>query len=91
MQTLGAVKKTYQVWWLIGIDGERESREYILSACLDDDDDYSLNIYAFIKENVLKRSHINIGYYSLNIYAFIVENILMIFRNKELKYISVIQ
>ena len=30
MQTLGAIYKTYQEWWPIGADGERESRESML-------------------------------------------------------------
>ena len=30
---------TYQEQWLIGTDGERESKEPVWLACLDDDDD----------------------------------------------------
>ena len=33
----GAVSKTYQVWWPIGKDGEREPKESVLSAHLDDE------------------------------------------------------
>ena len=36
--TLDAVWRTYQEWWSIGIDSERESKETVLSAHIDDDD-----------------------------------------------------
>ena len=42
--TLGVIKKTYQERWLIGMDKERESRESMLSAQLDDDDDYDIRL-----------------------------------------------
>ena len=33
----GCEQRTYQVWWSIGIDGERELKESMLLTCLDDD------------------------------------------------------
>ena len=37
VQTLSAVQRTYQVWVPIGMGGKRESKEFVLSARLDDD------------------------------------------------------
>ena len=33
---MNAISRTYQEWWLIGTDGERKSRESVLSVPLDD-------------------------------------------------------
>ena len=44
VQTLNADWRTCQKWWMIGIDGEKESRESVLPAQLDDD---SLNAVDF--------------------------------------------
>ena len=49
LQELGAVLMIFQVQWLIGTDGERESRKSEQSAWLDnDDDDTSLRISLFL-------------------------------------------
>ena len=37
--TLNAAKKTYQEWWMIGMDGEKEAGNFVRSARLDDDND----------------------------------------------------
>ena len=40
-----AIKRTYQEWWMIEIDGKIKSRESELLACLgDDDDDTSVEV-----------------------------------------------
>ena len=39
-QTLDAVWRNYQEGWLRGTDDKRESREYVLSARIDDDSIY---------------------------------------------------
>ena len=39
VQTLDAILRTYQELWLIGMDGERMSRESVLSAHLDANND----------------------------------------------------
>ena len=41
VQTLDAVLRTYLKWWLIGTDSEKKSKESVLLACLDDEDDDS--------------------------------------------------
>ena len=38
VQTLDAIEKIFQKWWPIGMDSERELRESVLSACLDDNE-----------------------------------------------------
>ena len=40
VQTLNAIKTTYQVQKLIGTDSERKSRESMLLDCFDNDDYY---------------------------------------------------
>ena len=43
--TLDAVKKTCQKRWLIEKDGEKELKETVLSARIDDDDEAKLNLH----------------------------------------------
>ena len=38
---------TCQEWWMIGTDGERESRKFTVSVRLDDDDDDTVDIGLF--------------------------------------------
>ena len=55
MQTLDAAKKTYEVRWVIGIDSEKDSENFVLSVRLDnnddndDDDDDIINWFNFLK------------------------------------------
>ena len=39
VQTLDIVERTFQEWWMIGMDGERESGNSMLPSWFDDDDD----------------------------------------------------
>ena len=39
VQTLDAVERTYQKWWLIGTNDKKESKESVLLAHHDDDKD----------------------------------------------------
>ena len=36
MQTLNVVERTWQEKWMMRMDGEKESKKSVLSACLDD-------------------------------------------------------
>ena len=51
MSVLFSAERTYQGRWLIGMDGEKKSREFMLSGQLDDDE-YKQSIYSnLIYEN----------------------------------------
>ena len=45
VRMLGAALKTYYERWLVGMDGDRDSRESMLSTGLDDNDDSRSVLY----------------------------------------------
>ena len=47
VQTLDAIKKTYKEWWPIGMNDERESRESMLLACIEDNEELLFNLFIY--------------------------------------------
>ena len=45
VQTLGSVKRIYQVWWLIGTNVGKESKKFVWTACFNDNSHIFLTAY----------------------------------------------